>query len=455
MSLKANIVICGAGIAGISAAYHLAVRHGIKDIILVDEGQPLTLTSSQGNEMYRNWWPGPDDTMVRLMSQSIDLLEALQEESKAAFRMGQIGYAFLTTDWGQVSVLQGTALEAQRMGAGDIFFHPYDARPYTPASPNLDSKQTGIDLLRGPDLIHRYYPFLAGDVVGLLHLRRCGWLDVPELGQWLLAQAQECGLTLRQDRLASIKTQGGRVTEVCFSSGETVCTDHLVVATGPYLKHLDAILGLDVPVYTELHGKILLEDVEGVVPPECPYLIWTDPVTLPWSDSEREKLAKNNVTKPLLETLPSSVRFRLRPPKDRNSPLILGMWSYDIHPQMPSYPPEFLPFEAETVLRGLAQIAPGLSIYCEGKGQLSINGGYYCKTLDNRPLIGPVGVDGVYILGALSGYGVMASQAAAELLASHLTATELPDYASAFDPARFASSKEGETRVTYEASGQL
>jgi glycine/D-amino acid oxidase-like deaminating enzyme len=74
---RADVVICGAGIAGISAAYHLAARQGIKDVLLVDDRPPLTLTSDKSTEAYRNWWPGPDDAMVRLMNRSIDLLEEL------------------------------------------------------------------------------------------------------------------------------------------------------------------------------------------------------------------------------------------------------------------------------------------------------------------------------------------------------------------------------------------
>ena len=43
----AEVVICGAGIAGIAAAYHLAVRHGLTDVVLVDERPPLSLTSDK------------------------------------------------------------------------------------------------------------------------------------------------------------------------------------------------------------------------------------------------------------------------------------------------------------------------------------------------------------------------------------------------------------------------
>ena len=72
-SISSEVVICGAGMAGIAAAYHLAVRGGVKDIVLVDEREPLTLTSNKGTEAYRNWWPGPGDTMVRFVNRSIDL----------------------------------------------------------------------------------------------------------------------------------------------------------------------------------------------------------------------------------------------------------------------------------------------------------------------------------------------------------------------------------------------
>jgi len=77
VSRTADVVICGAGIAGIAAAYELAVNAGVRNVLLVDERAPLTLTSDKSTEAYRNWWPGPDDAMVRLMNRSIDKLEAM------------------------------------------------------------------------------------------------------------------------------------------------------------------------------------------------------------------------------------------------------------------------------------------------------------------------------------------------------------------------------------------
>ena len=82
-------------------------------------------------------------------------------------------------------------------------------------------------------------------------------------------------------------------------------------------------------------------------------------------------------------------------------------------------------------------MVPGLQVYVDRGVTPIVDGGYYCKTPDNRPLIGPATIEGVFLLGALSGFGIMASQAAADLLATHLLDRPRPDYAAAFHPGRF------------------
>jgi glycine/D-amino acid oxidase-like deaminating enzyme len=88
-------------------------------------------------------------------------------------------------------------------------------------------------------------------------------------------------------------------------------------------------------------------------------------------------------------------------------------------------------------MRGISTMIPGLGAYVERMPKPYIDGGYYTKTKDNRPLAGPLPIDGVFVHGALSGYGLMASAATSELVAAQIMASELPDYASAFHPARF------------------
>ncbi|MFN2121220.1 MAG: FAD-dependent oxidoreductase, partial [Anaerolineales bacterium] len=94
MSRKHRIVICGAGIAGVSAAYHLS-RAGLQDILLVDRLPPLTLTSDHSTECYRNWWPDPE--LAALIDRSIDLMEGLANESNNAIRMNRRGYLYVSS----------------------------------------------------------------------------------------------------------------------------------------------------------------------------------------------------------------------------------------------------------------------------------------------------------------------------------------------------------------------
>ena len=85
MITSADVVVCGAGIAGVAAAYHLAVEQRVGRVVIVDEREPLTLTSDKGTQGYRNWWPGPDDTMLRFVSRSISFAVLLRVPFLPAF----------------------------------------------------------------------------------------------------------------------------------------------------------------------------------------------------------------------------------------------------------------------------------------------------------------------------------------------------------------------------------
>lgn len=436
-----DILICGAGIAGISAAYHLAVRHGVTDILLVDERSPLTLTSDKSTEAYRNWWPGPGDAMVRFMNRSIDILEELAAQSDNYFHLNRRGYVFLTADPAKAELYRISAEESSRLGAGELRVHRGlpDDPPFPPHVPEGYAPELGgADLVLNPAIIRRRFPFITEDALAMLHPRRCGWLSAQQLGMWLLAEAKRRGVRLIEGRVTAVDTTGNRVNGVTVrADGQDhhVQTRVFVNAAGPLVDKVGDLLGVDIPVFNELHGKVAINDPLGIVPRDAPLMIWSDPVVLPWEDEEREELAASVETRWLTEPFPAGVHFR--PEGGPGAQTLLLLWTYDIKPQAAVWPYHFEPEYAEVVVRGLTRMVPGLAAYAGNMGRPYIDGGYYCKTRENRPLIGPLPVEGGYIFGALSGYGIMASQAGADLLAAHIAGSALPDYAPVFTLSRY------------------
>ena len=452
----AEVVICGAGIAGIAAAYHLAVRRGVRDVVVVDERPALSLTSDKSAECYRNWWPGPGDAMVAAMNRSIDLLEELARESGNVFRMNRRGYLFATADPARVPQFVRAAEEAGSLGAGAVRLHGRPDSDYRPSPPDgFEAQPTGTDVITDRTLIRRHFGWLADDTLALLHSRRCGWLSGQQLGMYMLERARDKGVRLLQGRVEGAQTAGGRVAAVKVTGAggaQTISTPRFVVAAGPLLRSVGRLLGVDLPVFCERHAKVAFNDVLGALPRDAPLTIWTDPVRLPWSEDERAELAGSEHRR-LLDEFPAGVHGR--PEGAGESQSILLIWTYDVEPVEPTFPVPFDPTYAEIAIRGMSRMVPAMSAYLSRLPRTFVDGGYYTKTRENRFLAGPLPLEGSFVIGALSGYGLMSSNTAADLLATHITGATLPHYAPAFMLSRYDDPKYQALLETWGDSGQL
>jgi glycine/D-amino acid oxidase-like deaminating enzyme len=438
----AEVVVCGAGMAGVAAAYHLAARHGVRRVVLVDERPPLSLTSDKSTEAYRNFWPGPDAAMVRFMNRSIDLLEELADASGNVFRMNRRGYVFATAQPARAAELLAMAEVVAGWGAGPLRVH--DGGPAAPAYPPPSAgdwhvQPDGIDVLLDRALIRRHFPYVVDDTVAIVHARRCGWLSGQQLGMHLLELARRAGTELVEGRLAAVDVAGGRVAGVRIEGpggARTLATDRLILAAGPLLPSAAGLLGLTLPVFSEQHHKIAIEDTLRAVPRDAPFLIWDDVQTLDWSPEERAALAADPELRWMLEPFPPGVHTRPEGASPESQTLLV-LWSYDAAAAEVVFPLPEPPYYTELVLRGMARMVPGFSGYLERMPRAYVDGGYYAKTRENRPLIGPLSVEGAYVSSAYSGFGIMAGCAGGELVAAHVTGSTLPDYAPAFALARY------------------
>jgi glycine/D-amino acid oxidase-like deaminating enzyme len=454
-----SVVICGAGIAGISAAYHLAVKHGVRGVVLVDEGAPMSLTSDKSTEAYRNWWPGPDDAMLRFMNRSIDLLEELDAATEHRIRLNRRGYLYATGDPGKAEAFLQAGQLAEAMGAGPLRVYRGDAADpaYAPAAADgWRDQPMGADLFLDPEQICQVFPYLTGRTVAALHARRCGWFSGQQLGMVMLEQARAHGVELSAGRVTGVDTPGGRVQAVRVATAdgaETIATPVFVDAAGPLAGEVAALLGLDLPIFSELHLKLAFEDRLGAIPRTAPLVIWEDEQVLPWSEEEREALAESAETRHLLAPFPGGVHFR--PEGGPGAETVLLLWAYHLAPVPLRFPVPLDPEFPEIVLRGMSTLVPALAPYLERLPKAYVDGGYYTKTRENRPLIGPLPMAGAYVYAALSGYGLMGACAGGELLAAHITGAALPPYAPAFDLRRYDDAEYQARLLEWGSTGQL
>lgn len=454
--MECEILICGAGIAGVSTAYQLSVRYGVKNVLLVDERPPLSLTSDKSTECYRNWWPGPGNTMVALMNRSIDILEELAHQSGNIFHLNRRGYLFVTSDPENIDKFVHAAQQPATLGAGPLRVHRNNQShiEYIPApSEGYEGQPTGADLFLEPSLIRHYFPYLTEQAIAALHVRRAGWFSAQQLGMYLLQQAREHGTQVIHGKVTEIDVTGNRVKSVVVNATDRIHTPVFVNAAGPFLKSVGSLLNLDIPVFSELHLKVSIRDHLGVIPRDAPLLIWSDPQYLQWSEEERSILAEDSDTCWLLDEMPAGVHTR--PEGGPDSDIALLLWEYHVNEVEPEFPPPLDEQYPEIAMRGLIKMLPGLQAYINRSPRPYLDGGYYTKTRENRPLIGPLPVEGSYVIGALSGYGLMASCAAGELLAKHITGTELPSYAQALSIDRYLDPSYRHLLENWGTSGQL
>ncbi len=427
-----SIVICGAGIAGLATAYWLAVVHGRRDILIVDPVAPMSLTSAASGENYRNWWPQPE--LAAFADRSIALMRDLAGDGNTHFRMSRGGYAYVTRRQDTDAMIGEIERVYGHGKAGDVRVHDH-GKPI----PDADN---GADILLHREAIRARFPHLNPDVRAVTLVRRAGDIDSQQMGQFMLNAAKARGVGLAPLEIEGIAENGRRLEITASSAGEAklIEADIFINAAGPFAKRVGRMLGVDLPIDCVFQQKIAFEDVHGVVPRNAPFTIDQDAGPLDWPDEVRELLREDPETAPLAQEQPGGVH--VRPEGGEASRWVKLGWATNKTAEPPVRHPTGADTFPEIVMRGAARLVPGLAAYCEDMPRnLSHYGGYYTRTPENWPLIGPVGPPGAFMIAGLSGYGTMMACAAAELCAAWVTGSDLPALAHRFSLERYTDER--------------
>ncbi|KAI8814281.1 FAD dependent oxidoreductase [Cladochytrium replicatum] len=331
---------------------------------------------------------------------------------------------------------------------------------------------SGIDISDDVNVIRRLLPGVTKDACVMMHVRKAGYLNVEKLGAYLWEGAKRRGVQLVRADLVGVEHEervedrteklNRKVSSVLVRDPEThhfvqIKTKALVLSPGPHLKSIGEMLGIKIPVQNELHARVRVEDPLGIIRSDAPFSIWSDDITLPWTVEQHHVLQalaqKDPAYAPLLRRLavPGIAGCHARPlqPAESNGKrAFYGIWTYDNDDvyDTPIFPPKLPKLYGSIVLRALSVMLPGLSQYFTGvdssqdpairfNTDLTTAGGYYCKTDTNTPLLGPIttvtrhatttgshdlDIEGLFACAGVSGFGVMCSQSAGEIVALHV-----------------------------------
>jgi glycine/D-amino acid oxidase-like deaminating enzyme len=432
-----DVAVIGAGIVGIAVAHYLVAQHGIRRVVLVEQGDPMALTSAQSGENYRNWWPHP--VMRAFTDDSIGLMEEIARASDNRLHMTRRGYALVTRRERPADLLAELERGYGDGAAARIRFHEAGSATYAPAtSADWQAAPDGVDVLLDRALIRAHFPSYAPDVATVLHVRRAGDISGQQMGAWMLEGIRAAGGRVLRARLRGIEGGAPFLLRLDGAQGPGVLrADRIVNAAGPFFGDVAAMLGEQVPLQNVFQQKIAFEDRDRAIPRSMPFSIDLDGQTLNWTEEEREILAADPATAPLTRPMPGAIHCR---PEggDGGSWLKLG-WAYnrtpsDPHAEVAPVDPHF----PDVVLRGASRLNPGLAAYV---GRLPRGarhyGGYYPMTPENWPLIGPMATPGAFMAGALSGFGTMAAAGTGALCAAWMQGTARPAYAELFTLRRY------------------
>ena len=421
MPSKNSITICGAGIAGVATAYYLLKKNKNIEVILVDKNQPLSFTTSKSGENFRDYWP--QKQMRNFVSDSILLMQELKEMyGEDVFEMKYTGYNFISHDV-------------------DNPIFKFDSQ---------EDLTRYIEEITAIDEIQNEHSYLEKGIRKIVKIKNAGKIDVYALGSLLLQEARKMGLKLVEGEIIRIDKKDTNY-QIVLDSLKTISTTKLVIATGPFINVIAGLLGIQFPITNTLQRKFIIPDPKGIIPKNMPFTIYADSQYLNWSDEETAFFASEEKYKWLLNKFPGGLHI-----KPETEGIKLG-WAFQTTNVKPQWDVPGFEFFPQAVLKGASTFIPELAAYENNIPTPLIEyAGYYTRTNENWPLIGPTNLENVFVIGALAGYGTMSACAAGKLCSSYiLNESEYPDYAQYFHPNRYDNATLVKEMNALKSDGQL
>jgi len=239
MDKEANLVIIGAGIVGVSAAYHLS-KLGWKDIVVVDKGPLFHTGGSTSHAPGLVFQVNGSKTMCKFAQYTVKLLSSLHSEDHPTFyQVGGIEVAYTQERWQDLHRRHGWA---QSYGLESALLTPQEVQDHIP--------------LLDPGVIH-------------------GGLYVPSDGDAAAVNAVEAMADVTKEQgavtyyggteVTGFTSSNSRVTGVITDQG-TIEAEEVLLATNIWGPVLADQLDVKLPLMAVEHQYLIsepLEELEG------------------------------------------------------------------------------------------------------------------------------------------------------------------------------------------------
>ncbi len=389
----AEVIIIGGGIAGTSAAFHLA-EHG-REVLLLERGDIASEASgvNAGGVGAYGWGHVPNLEAWLTMG-SLQIFKRIQLE---------LGHDIEFRASGTLQVIQ---TDRQYEFAREQVLG-MKARGYT------------VDLLTVEEA-RALEPGLNPDLKGAMHLPLRGQADPQKTTRAFASAAESHG--------AQVLT-GREVTDIARSPGGGFTVDcpdgpyrarQLVIAAGAWCRPLGAMLGLDIPI-EPVRGQMWATEP---LPPRVFHTLSTFESPLDWSNTPRYANAPPELTHHGDRRITRHLYGR----QNRDGEIVFGG-----DRQMAGYDYSVDAAGVESNFGHVSEVLPFVASHCVARTWA----GLMPFSLDGRPVIGAIPqVEGLYIVSGLASSGFGRGPMAGKLIADYVHTGHPSPALAESDPAR-------------------
>jgi 4-methylaminobutanoate oxidase (formaldehyde-forming) len=379
---QARAVIVGGGIAGCSAAYHLA-KAGWRDVLLLEQNRLAGGTTWHAAGMVSRL--RSSHSMAVLNDHSARLYASLEAETGTPTGWKQVGSLLLARTPDRLTQHRRTARLASLFG--------------------IDCQEVSV-----ADAARLWPGIRTDDLLGAFWLPEDGRVDPAATAMALARGAELQGVTIREGpRVLGICQDGSHVTGVRTNAGD-VNAEVVLLCTGMWSRQLGLDIGVDIPLYPVEHHYAVTGPIAGVEDFQ-PCTRDNDGEIYFRSDGNRVILgAFQKVTKPwLVDRVPDDFSFQL----------LADDWE------------KFDP--------ALVAGRHRLPVLQDTAFERFVNGPE-SFTPDNSFLLGPLpGWHGLYVAAGFNSGGISAAGGAGKAIAEWIVSNQPPMDLWSVDPRRFGS----------------